>query len=181
MKRALFLDRDGVLNVDTGYIGDPTRLVLVASVVPLLQRAMALGYALIIVTNQSGVARGYFSEADYAAVTERLRQMFKAHDVEFAGIYHCPHHPDGVGPLAVRCDCRKPLPGLIIRAARDLDVDLRNSIMIGDKQSDIDAAVAAGVGRHFLIEPSTCKGSLAKPSSPFSKLALFLERNNTVF
>lgn len=151
MKRALFLDRDGVLNVDTGYIGEPDRIVLIPGVISFLQRAKALGYLLVIVTNQSGLARGYFTEKDYCAVTERLRLRFLEHGVEFAGIYHCPHHPDGQGPLAVHCACRKPLPGLILQAGEELGIDLEQSIMVGDKSSDVAAGTAAGLKKQFLL------------------------------
>lgn len=151
MRRALFLDRDGVLNVDSGYIGDPDRLEIIPGIVSVLRHAMRLDYALVVVTNQSGIARGYFTEQDYEAVTQHLRILYAEHGVDFAGIYHCPHHPEGIGSLAVTCPCRKPAPGLLRRAAAELNLDLSASFLIGDKESDSGAAEAAGVPRSFLL------------------------------
>jgi D-glycero-D-manno-heptose 1,7-bisphosphate phosphatase len=151
--KALFLDRDGVINIDHGYIGHPDRFDLVPGIVDFLRQAQALGFLLVIVTNQSGIARGYFTQMDYLVVERYLRESFRVHDIDFAGIYHCPHHPDGTGPFAINCDCRKPQPGMILRAARDLEIDLTQSLMLGDKPSDMEAAQAARVGRCFLLPP----------------------------
>ena len=154
MRRALFLDRDGVINVDHGYISGPDQFDVMEGVFDALRRAQKLGYLLVVVTNQSGIARGYFTEDDYRRVEDHMRAAFLAEGITFAAIYHCPHHPDGVVPaLAVRCNCRKPEPGMILRAARDHDIDLAASIMVGDKDSDIAAARAAGVGRTCLVDP----------------------------
>lgn len=152
MRRALFLDRDGILNVDYGYIGDPESITLVPGVVEFLHKISDLGCFLVIVTNQSGIARGYFSESDYKLVERRLVEMFADQGVKFDGIYHCPHHPEGLGELASRCDCRKPAPGMIIQAARDLTIDLPRSALIGDKASDIAAAQSAGIKLGFLFD-----------------------------
>lgn len=152
MRRALFLDRDGILNVDHGYIGNPDEIEFIPGVVNFLKKVTRLGFLLVIVTNQSGIARGYFSEVEYGLVESRLVDLFSDEGVVFSGIYHCPHHPDGIGDLAIFCDCRKPAPGLIIRASRDLDIDLSRSVMIGDKRTDIEAAISAGVAESFLFE-----------------------------
>lgn len=173
MNKALFLDRDGVLNIDHGYIGDPDRIELVSGVTDLLHRADALGFLLVIVTNQSGIARGYFTQAAYNAVEVRLRELFMAHGIRFAGIYHCPHHPDGTGELAISCDCRKPEPGLILRAAYDLNIDLSRSLLVGDKPTDIQAAETAGVGRSFLVSPSIARST---GNSDFDKISDFLKK-----
>lgn len=154
MRRALFLDRDGVINVDHGYITGPDKFDVMEGVFDALRRAQKLGYLLVVVTNQSGIARGYFTDDDYRRVEDHMRATFLGEGITFAAIYHCPHHPDGVIPaLASRCDCRKPEPGMILRAARDHDIDLAASIMVGDKDSDIAAARAAGVGRTYLVDP----------------------------
>ena len=152
MRRALFLDRDGILNIDHGYIGDPDKIELMPGAAEFLIKVAQLGFLLIIVTNQSGIARGYFTEIEYNSVKDRLIDLFADKGVPFDGVYHCPHHPDGVGDLAIYCDCRKPAPGLIVRASRDLDIDLHRSAMIGDKKSDIDAAISAGVKNKFLFD-----------------------------
>lgn len=151
MNRALFLDRDGVLNIDHGYIGDPDRIDLMPGSAALLQHARARGYLLVIVTNQSGIARGYFTDEAYKAVEDCIRARFGEHGIAFDAIYYCPHHPDGEGPLAVECRCRKPAPGMILSAAQDLCIDLARSVMIGDKASDMQAAEAAGVANRFLV------------------------------
>jgi D-glycero-D-manno-heptose 1,7-bisphosphate phosphatase len=152
MRRALFLDRDGVINVDHGYVSGPDKFDVIEGVFDALRRAQKLGYLLVVVTNQSGIARGYFSEDDYRRLEDHMRALFLAEGITFAGIYHCPHHPDGsIRDLAVRCNCRKPEPGMILRAARDHDIDLAASIMVGDKDSDVAAARAAGVGRSYLV------------------------------
>jgi D-glycero-D-manno-heptose 1,7-bisphosphate phosphatase len=153
MHRALFLDRDGVINVDHGYISQPEQFEVIDGVFDALRRAQALGYLLVVVTNQSGMARGYFTLSDYRALEDHMRTTFSAEGITFAGIYHCPHHPEGSVPgLALACDCRKPGPGLILQAAREHDIDLGASIMVGDKQSDIAAAEAAGIGRSYLLD-----------------------------
>jgi D-glycero-D-manno-heptose 1,7-bisphosphate phosphatase len=154
MRRALFLDRDGVINVDHGYISGPDQFDVIDGVFDALRQAQKLGYLLVVITNQSGIARGYFTDDDYQRTEDHMRAIFLAEGIRLDAIYHCPHHPDGVIPaLAVSCDCRKPEPGMILRAARDHDIDLAASIMVGDKDSDIAAAGAAGVGRSYLVAP----------------------------
>lgn len=156
MRRALFLDRDGVINVDQHYLSRPEHFEVFPGVFDVLRHAQALGYALIVVTNQSGIARGFFTLDEYLALEGHMRSVFYAEKIEFAGIYYCPHHPDGsVTDFAMVCDCRKPAPGMILRAASEHDIDLAASIMVGDKDSDIAAARAAGVGSVFLVEPPT--------------------------
>jgi D-glycero-D-manno-heptose 1,7-bisphosphate phosphatase len=168
--KALFLDRDGVINIDHGYIGHPDRFDLVPGIVEFLRQAQALDFLLVVVTNQSGIARGYFTQMDYLVVERHMRESFRAHDIDFAGIYHCPHHPDGTGPFAISCDCRKPQPGMIQRAARDLGIDLAQSLMLGDKPSDMEAAQAAGVGRSFLVPPTGKANIFAEPMAYLSTL-----------
>jgi D-glycero-D-manno-heptose 1,7-bisphosphate phosphatase len=154
LRRALFLDRDGVLNVDHHYVSRPDQFEVIPGVFAALRHAQALGYALIVVTNQSGIARGYFTSDEYLALERHMRAVFAAEAVAFTGIYHCPHHPEGSVPsFAIACSCRKPAPGLILQAAREHNIDLGVSIMVGDKDSDIAAARAAGVGRTHLVNP----------------------------
>lgn len=153
-RRALFLDRDGVINVDRHYIFRPEQFEVIDGVFDTLRRAQALGYALILVTNQSGIARGYFSHAQYFGLEAHMRAVFAAQGIAFDAIYHCPHHPDGsVAEFATICPCRKPQPGMILQAALEHNIDLAGSVLVGDKQSDIDAADAAGVGRSYLLDP----------------------------
>lgn len=144
---ALFLDRDGVLNVDHGYVSRIEDFDPVPGVFAALRQAATNGYALVVVTNQSGIGRGYFSQADYDALEAQIISLFASNGVELTAVYHCPHRPDA------NCECRKPLPGMILRAAREHTLDLAGSMMIGDKPSDIAAGQAAGVGRTALITP----------------------------
>lgn len=137
MTRALFLDRDGTLIVDVGYPRDPDAVDLLPGAAAAL-RALPPDVALVIVSNQSGLARGRITPAEAAAVAARVEARFAAEGVIFAGAYHCPHGPDD------GCPCRKPAPGMLLAAARDLGLDLAASIMLGDKPSDVAAGQAAG-------------------------------------
>lgn len=150
--KAVFLDRDGVLNHDSGYVFRSADLKILPGVPEALRALKDAGYLLLVVTNQSGIARGMFSEADVAVFHDHLRaEIMRQGGPDFDGIYTCPHHPDGNDPqYAITCQCRKPQPGLIQNAARDFNVDLGSSWMIGDKDSDASAARAAGV-RAILI------------------------------
>lgn len=150
--RAVFLDRDGVVNVDHGYVGRWQDFEFVPGAVDAMRRLHEAGWKLVVVTNQSGIARGYYSEADYEALTTRMKAELAAAGAPLAGVYHCPHHPKGsVAAYARDCDCRKPAPGLILRAQRELGLSLADSVMVGDKPSDAEAARAAGIGRVLLV------------------------------
>jgi D-glycero-D-manno-heptose 1,7-bisphosphate phosphatase len=136
---ALFLDRDGTLITDVGYPRDPAQVELLPGAIEALLD-LQRRFALVIVSNQSGIARGLVSEAEARAVHDRVVELFARGGVSFAGAYYCPHAP-GVG-----CRCRKPAPGLVLDAARELGLDLARSVLLGDKPSDIAAGVAAGCG-----------------------------------
>ncbi|GGU29533.1 D-glycero-alpha-D-manno-heptose-1,7-bisphosphate 7-phosphatase [Streptomyces violascens] len=150
---AVFLDRDGTLTEPRHYPSRPEELVLRAGVGPPLLALQHYGFALIVVTNQSGVARGLVDEAAIAPMHRRLRELLARHRVRLDGIYHCPHHPDGVVPqFSVACSCRKPAPGMLHQAAGDLGCDLSASWMVGDSVCDIDAGHRAGT-RTALVGP----------------------------
>jgi rfaE bifunctional protein nucleotidyltransferase chain/domain len=152
LRRAAFLDRDGVINKDKAYVHKWEDFEFVPGAIDGMLKLQNAGYALVIVTNQSGLARGYYTEDQYQALSNKLRQHLAHHGVTIDGIYHCPHHPNGsVQSLTMKCDCRKPAPGLLIKAANQLGIDLPNSILIGDKQSDIDAARAAGLKHAYRV------------------------------
>lgn len=153
MRRALFLDRDGVINVDYGYIGRIEDFVVIDGVFDALRAASDWGYSLIVVTNQSGIARGYFTLAEYLALEAHMRAIFVNEGIDFTGIYYCPHHPEGkVAEFAMTCECRKPLPGMLLRAAEAHAIDLAGSLLVGDKDSDIAAAHAAGIGQAYKLQ-----------------------------
>ncbi len=154
VKRGLFLDRDGVINIDHHYVHRCDQFDIIEGVVEALQRAQDAKFLLIVVTNQSGIARGYFTQEEYFTLEAHMERVFAAQGVRFTDIYHCPHHPDGqVAELSVDCSCRKPAPGMILRAAKKHGIDLASSVLVGDKESDIAAARAAGVGRSYLLDP----------------------------
>lgn len=151
--KAAFLDRDGVINRDRAYVHRWEDFEFMPGAIEGMRQLQQAGYALVVVTNQSGLARGYYSEDQYQALSQAMREALAGQGVTLAGIYHCPHHPTGVvAPLAVACDCRKPAPGLLLRAAQELQLSLADSLLIGDKASDIEAARAAGVGRAYLVD-----------------------------
>ncbi len=142
---AAFLDRDGTIIEDSHYLGAPDSIVLLPGAVEGMRLLREAGYLLICVTNQSGVARGYFSERELRAIHKRMRTILADNGVPLDGIYYCPHHPDiGDEPYQLDCDCRKPRPGMLLAAARDLDIDLPASVLIGDAERDIEAGHAAG-------------------------------------
>lgn len=153
LRRAAFIDRDGVINRELHHVHRVEDFHVLPGVVQGLRMLAAGGYALVVVTNQGGIAKGLYTPEQYESLTAHMRQWFQAHEVEFDGIYHCPHHPGGtVAQWAVACTCRKPEPGMILQASRELGLDLAGSAMVGDKVSDIEAGRRAGVGRLVLVE-----------------------------
>ena len=151
-RRAVFLDKDGTLVVDVPYNVDPELIRLAPGAPEGLPALHAAGYALIVISNQSGVARGLFAEEALTAVEARLRALLSELGVPLTGFYACPHHPEGeVADYAVRCDCRKPEPGLVTRAAAEHRADLARSWFVGDILDDVEAGRRAGC-RTVLID-----------------------------
>lgn len=147
LRPALFIDRDGTLTEEVGYVNHPKRLRLLPRSAQAIRRLNESGIAAVVVTNQAGVARGYFSEEVLAAVNAALVAQLKEEGAHLDGIYVCIHHPtEGEPPYRVVCDCRKPKPGLLQRAAADHGLDLSRSTLVGDKPSDLVAARAVGAG-----------------------------------
>ncbi len=174
MTRAAFLDRDGVINVDRAYVHRWEDFEFVDGALDAMARLADAGFRLVIITNQSGIARGYFDEAQYLALTARMREAFAAHGIGDVAVYHCPHHPSGsVARFAVACSCRKPAPGMILRAAAEHGLSLAGSFLVGDKSSDIAAARAAGLGRAFVVgsENEEPAGRLSNADAAFDSLA----------
>ncbi len=151
-KPAVFIDRDGVINVDRGYVHKRDDFEYIDGVFEATKKLKEMGYLLVLVTNQSGIARGMFTEDQFEILTEWMDWNFADNGVDFDGIYYCPHHPEAtVEKYKEACDCRKPNPGMLVSAQRFLDIDMENSIMIGDKKEDMMAAQAAGVGTRILV------------------------------
>jgi D-glycero-D-manno-heptose 1,7-bisphosphate phosphatase len=139
------LDRDGTLNVDTGYVARPQDVRLIDGAAEAARRLAHAGYALVIASNQSGIARGLMTPAQADAVDECVRELLREHGVAVDAVYRCPHLPGGaVAEYAVECECRKPKAGLLLRAAADLGLDLAASWAVGDSERDVEAGRAAG-------------------------------------
>jgi histidinol-phosphate phosphatase family protein len=154
MKRqpTIFLDKDGTLVENVPYNIEPDHVQPARGAMAGLALLARGGYQFVVVSNQSGVARGYFAESALAAVERRIKEIFKAAGAELAGFYYCPHHPEGsVADYAVECECRKPKPGLLLRAAEELDAALERSWMIGDILDDIEAGHLAGCRAALII------------------------------
>jgi D-glycero-D-manno-heptose 1,7-bisphosphate phosphatase len=150
--KAVFLDRDGVVNVDHGYVSRPADFFFAHGAVEGMRLFQNAGYQLIVITNQSGIARGFFTEQEYKVLTAHMQDELARAGVHLRGIFHCPHLPDAVvNDYRKDCDCRKPSPGMILRAAQEHGLDLSQSILVGDKDSDIAAGRAAGVRTCYLV------------------------------
>lgn len=158
LRPALFLDRDGVINVDHGYVGDRSRFEFVPGIFALVRRARALGYLPVVVTNQSGIARGLFSEEDFKKLTSWMCSRFEEEGAPLESVYHCPYHPEAkIERWRANHEWRKPRPGMLLAAANDLSLNLQASAIIGDKLSDMDAGRSAGLKRLLLLsEPTEC-------------------------
>jgi D-glycero-D-manno-heptose 1,7-bisphosphate phosphatase len=149
---AVFIDRDGTLTEEVGYVNHPSRLRLLPRSAEAVRRLNAAGVAAVVVTNQAGIARGYFSEKLLDEVHDVLRAQLAAAGARLDGLYACVHHPsEGEPPYRARCDCRKPQPGLLVRAAAELGLDLTRSTMVGDKASDLVPARTVGAGAVLVL------------------------------
>lgn len=151
-KKAIFLDRDGTINIDHGYVHQIDDFQFIDGVGKALKALQDKGYLLVLVTNQSGIARGYFSEAQFLQLTEWFDwSLEEDYGVVLDGIYYCPHHPEGNGEYRQNCDCRKPNAGMFEQAIKELKIEPAQSIMVGDKLEDMLAAENAGVKTKILV------------------------------
>ena len=150
--KALFFDRDGVINKDVGHVWEQEKIEFMPGVFDFCRHAKALGYLIIVVTNQSGIARGLFGKPEVYELMRWMGERFMAENCPWTAYYFCPHHPEfGNARYKQECECRKPKPGMILQAAKEWDIDLTESILIGDNDRDIEAGRAAGVGRNELF------------------------------
>lgn len=152
MNKALLLDRDGIINEDGSYLYRPEDIRFVDGIFPFCRAAVSEGYLIIVLTNQSGIARGYYTEDDLLALNRWMCDCFRENGVLISKIYYCPYHPDkGIGRYKVDSFDRKPKPGMFLKARDEFHLDLSRSIAIGDRVSDMDAGRSAGVGTLLLL------------------------------
>lgn len=151
---ALFLDRDGVINVDHPYVHTRDRFEFIDGIFDLCRAARAYGRRIVVVTNQAGIGRGYYTEADFHALTDWMCGVFAAQGAPIDKVCFCPFHPvHGVGPYLAESPRRKPAPGMILEAAAEYAIDLERSVLVGNNETDILAGRAAGVGANLLFVP----------------------------
>lgn len=156
-KPALFLDRDGVINVDHGYVHSIEKFQFIDGIFNLVQTANENGYLTVIVTNQSGIGRGYYTEAQFHTLTQWMQEKFNQNAARIDKVYFCPFHPThGIEKYKQDSDLRKPKPGMLLTAATELNIDLEKSIMLGDRDSDMAAGKAAGIQKLILFGDSLC-------------------------
>ena len=176
LRPAVFLDRDGTIIVEKNYLIDPADLEFIPGVPQALKRLQNSGYLLVVVTNQSGVARGYFSVEQVGHLHDHMRKLLQKYGVNLAGVYSCPHHPTaGTGEYLKDCACRKGEPGMLFQAARDLGIDLQRSYMVGDKEADIVAGSAAGC-KSILVKTGHGHKWLGSAENQGSEIAADLPR-----
>jgi D,D-heptose 1,7-bisphosphate phosphatase len=187
MNKAVFLDKDGTLIPDVPYNVDPALIRLEKGVGEGMHRLKQAGYLLIVVSNQSGVAHGYFREEDLLSVSNKLQQELQKMHTSFDGFFYCPHHPQGkVGQYSVSCDCRKPQAGMLFRAAEQFNIDLSRSWMIGDILNDVEAGNLAGCSTILINNGNETEWTLTsnrRPTCVFDSMtaavSFILERPTT--
>jgi D-glycero-D-manno-heptose 1,7-bisphosphate phosphatase len=173
MHKALFLDRDGVINVEKDYLYKIEDFEFIDGIFEVCKHFQAKDYKIFVVTNQSGISRGFYSEEQFQELSHWMIKEFQKNKIEITKIYHCPHHPEYSG----ECECRKPEAGMLLQAAKDFDIDLQNSIMIGDKERDIQAGLNAGLLTTYLYdETKTVK--ISKATKIVSKLKEIIDVNS---
>lgn len=160
---AVFVDRDGTINVDVDFLSSPGQLKLIPRSADAIRELNELGIPVIVITNQSGIARGLYSEQDLAVVHKAMDALLKEHGAVIQRYYYCPHHPtDGIAPYVTDCECRKPKPGMLKQAQREFGFDLKRSFVIGDKKIDMEAGRSVGA---VSVQVSTGYGVQEKGSA----------------
>ncbi|MDR1914905.1 MAG: HAD family hydrolase [Clostridiales bacterium] len=179
MNKAVFLDRDGVINEDTGYVFKTEDFRFKDGLFDFCKAAQEKGYLLFIATNQSGIARGYYSESDFLFLTNWMLGRFVERGVNINKLYYCPYHPDGIGKYKRESLDRKPNPGMLFSARNEFNLDMRRSVLIGDKNSDMEAGRRAGVGSLFFLKGvyDHSQGDDVKVVYSFFEVQKFLRSN----
>ena len=158
MQKVLFLDRDGVINVEKEYLHKIEDFEFIDGIIDLCRFYQEMGYKIIIVTNQSGIARKYYTEEDFLKLTKWMIESFNDLGISISKVYFCPHHPS----ISGRCECRKPNPGMLLDADKEFTIDFSQSLIIGDKERDIEAGINAGIKESYLLnEDESIKESKA--------------------
>ena len=151
--KVAFLDRDGVINKDIGYLSNYEQFEYIEGSIDAMKILEKEGYKIIIITNQSGIARGFFSIKDYETLTRKYLSFLKNVGINVLDVFYCPHHPHGIrSPYNIYCDCRKPKPGMILKAIKKYNICLNSSFLVGDKYSDFKAAEFAGIKKTYLVK-----------------------------
>lgn len=163
--KALFLDRDGVVNIEKDYLYKISDFEFMDGIFDLCKHYGDLGYLIFIVTNQSGIARNFYTEDDLGILNNWMVNEFKNHGISISKVYHCPHHPD----ISGKCHCRKPEPGMILDAKKEFNLDLDYSLIVGDKERDIEAGLNAGVRESYLFDEKN-EIKISKATKIVSKL-----------
>src|SRR6266550_6975208 len=176
-RRAVFLDRDGTIVEDPGFLHEPDKVRLLPGAAEAIRRLNDAGYRVVVVTNQSGIARGLYTVADYEAVQRRLGDLLAAHGAHIDGAYFCPHHPQFPGPGGASCDCRKPALKLFREAQAALAIDFARSWWVGDRLSDVQPAAALG-GRGILV--ATGEGNLHQGQARASSVTVVADLAHAV-
>jgi D-glycero-D-manno-heptose 1,7-bisphosphate phosphatase len=154
VKRALFLDRDGVINEDLGHVGHVKDFHFLPGIFEFCAKAQELGFALIVVTNQAGIAKGKYSEEEFNKLNEWMLGQFRVNDIHITAVYYCPYHPEAtIDRFRKSSEMRKPNTGMLLQAALDHDLVLSESVIIGDSASDMVAGISAGLGLCILLRP----------------------------
>ncbi len=151
--KAIFLDRDGIINKDYSYVHKKENFDFCDGIFETLQHFLDLDYQLFVVTNQSGIGRGYYTQEEFEELTAWMLESFTCRGIKITKVYHCPHSPEA------NCNCRKPKIGMFEQAQKEFEIDMKNSWMIGDKKSDIEAGKNAGIPNTIFVNSSTCRGA----------------------
>ncbi len=148
MNKALFIDRDGVINVDKVHVYRKEDFEFTPGIFDLIHKYSQWGYLIIVITNQAGIAKGIYTEQEFLTLTRWMEKQFLREGIKISKVYYCPHHPDFTG----ECECRKPKPGMILKAIEEFDLDIRECVLIGDKETDLEAGRRAGIPENNLIQ-----------------------------